>query len=61
MVSKLRSDAARRVPEPDAMEEQALDLAASALFDDPELIGPALVLLTARSCSAACPMGRRPG
>jgi hypothetical protein len=42
-------------------EDQAFDLAASALFDDPELIGPALVLLTARSCSVACgPVGRRP-
>jgi hypothetical protein len=62
MVSKLRSAAARPEPEPDATDDLAvLDLAASALFDDPELIGPALVLLTARSCSAACgPVGRRP-
>jgi hypothetical protein len=48
--------------EPDATDDLAgLDLAASALFDDPELIGPALVLLTARNCSAACgPVGPRP-
>jgi hypothetical protein len=38
-------------------EEQALDLA--DMLED--LLGPSLVLLTARSCSTACaPVGRRP-
>ena len=62
MVSKLRSAAARQEPAEDATDDLAvLDLATSALFDDPELIGPTLVLLTARSCSVACgPVGRRP-
>jgi hypothetical protein len=36
-----------------------LDLAASALFDDRGLMGPSLVLLAGRSCSASCaPVGR---
>lgn len=41
-------------------EDQALDLA--DMLEDPELMGPSLVLLSARSCSVACaPVGRRPG
>jgi hypothetical protein len=54
--------ATRQEPEQDATEDQALDLAASALLDDPELTGPALVLLSSRGCSVSCgPVGRRPG
>jgi hypothetical protein len=62
MVSKLRADNNRQEPEQDAMGDQAvLDLAASALFDDPDLLGLALVLLSMRTtCSIACgSSGRR--
>ena len=57
MVSKLRAGIRQDVQpaEQNMVEDQAaLDLAASALLDDRGLMGPSLVLLSARSCSAAC-------
>lgn len=61
MVSKLRAGNNRQEPEQDAMGDQAvLDLAASALLDDPELLGPSLVLLTGRSCTPRCVVSTRP-
>jgi hypothetical protein len=56
MASKLGSAGARQKPAKDiALEDRAvLDLAASALFDDPILLGPALLLLAGRPCASNC-------
>lgn len=45
-------------PEPSGTEA-ALDLAAADLISDPELLGPAMILLGSRPCGASCPVGRR--
>lgn len=62
MVSKLRAGIRQDVQSAEATpEETAVAELAETMLDDPELMGPSLVMLTARSCSAACgPVGRRP-
>ena len=56
MVSKLRAGIRQDVQsaEQNTPEETAVAELAGTMLDDPELMGPSLVMLTARSCSVAC-------